>query len=366
MAVASVRDSLVLLRQSVGNFIGAQVEQQKGVEPNIHLEAARDVSLGIENALVAYDYPGVLSVPADKVTAAVSGQLKQLQEIVTLLEAKNNREVLGLYSRVQQLIFSLGLRSWQPRLTGTWPRQVYVVNNGFEVSFAGLFQDAVAYKAACLVVGEDRFELKNGTSANDRLYFAVKLRPGYIPDTALNNCHVIKATLEVDYLMHRMLSFARKAKYEVSIGMQPLLACNATVKYSKKEVVREDKRPQQSATFTISREKLKVEGPIVNHFRVGPTPGWKISGTPIILIGEAASDVPQDKYTDDYINIELNLPADQQKIEAHAEFVESQPVIEEREFSQTVPLKWGVPFDFESPTFNITIKPLDGPEVVLT
>jgi hypothetical protein len=84
------------------------------------------------------------------------------------------------------------------------------------------------------------------------------------------------------------------------------------------------------------------------------------------LIGEAASDVPQDKYTDDYINIELNLPADQQKIEAHAEFVEFQPVIEEREFSQTVPLKWGVPFDFESPTFNITIKPLDGPEVVLT
>ncbi len=366
MSVSSVRNNLLLLRQEVHKFISSEMEQQKGADLNAHLEAARDVSVAIENAFVAYDYPGVLALTTDKVTATVTHQLDELRMIVSQLTAKNAREVVGLYSRVHQLMFELKLQNWQSCLSGAFPRHVYVTRNRFQISFTGNFKDAIAYKAAELVIGEDRFKFDTQKSTESKLYFVVQLREGCLPDSALKNCYVLKGRLEVDYNLGHWMSWARKATYEVYMGIFPLAPGEGTLTYPKREVVRQDQRVYKSANFTIRPEGAEASLLVEKHIVVLPSPGWKITGVPRVVTKDYTTDVAQDQYTADQVNVKLSLPAGQPKLKAHVEFQESQDVIEDRDHTQPLTLKWDEPFDFESPTFTIRYKTLEGTDLVLT
>jgi hypothetical protein len=362
VSTSTVRNTLVSMRQSVDKFITTEIEQQKVGGINTHLEAARQVSLGIENAMVAYNWPGDL----DKATALapphVAKQLVELSKLINELKVKNDKGILDLYSRVQGFILSLNLHSWEPRYAGTLHQHVYVKNNCFDVCFTGLFKDAVAYNGAQLSVGENKGTLTQSTEG--RLNFSVKLGDNYLHEKTLHQPYLLKASLEVGYNLRGW--FPKKAQYDVYIGLRPLLAANATLSCIHRNQLENKKQTKMSPTFTIDREKLKIEGPIVNQLTFSATPGWQITGTPKMVLGDTFEEVSTDKYSMHSVGLELSLGPDQQKIEGYVEFEESQPVYKETIETQPISLKWGVPFQFEAPAFKLNIKPLEGEEVELT
>lgn len=358
MAAASntVRDTMVSFRKSVDTFINTEMQRQQGVRTD--LEAARNVSLAIENAMVLYSWPGTLDLPTHKAPDDAAKQLVELSKLVTDLTSKKT-DILTLYQRAQSFIVALQFHSWEPRLAGTLHPHVYVKGNCFEVSFKGLFENAVAYNAARLVVGQDKLTPTQATK--ERLNFSVKLRKNYLPEKALNQCCLIKASLEVGYNHGSWMSYPKTAQYEVYIGLYPLLAAQATVISSIKERIEDKKQTTRSPTFMFSGENQTS-----NSISYHATPGWTISGVPKLVIDEISDEISSDKYSGTRVDLQLSVTADRKETKAYVEFEESQPAFVSTESTHTVSLKWDEPFNFEAETFKINIKPLEGAEVELT
>ncbi|HEX4840424.1 MAG TPA: hypothetical protein VFU89_08295, partial [Rhabdochlamydiaceae bacterium] len=261
--------------------------------------------------------------------------------------------------RAQSFIVALQFHSWEPRLAGTLHPHVYVKKNCFEVSFKGLFENAVAYNAARLVVGQDKFTPTQ--AAKERLNFLVKLRKDYLPDKALNQCCLIKASLEVGYNHGSWMSYPKTAQYEVYIGLHPLVAAQATVNSSIKQRIEDKKQTTRSPTFMFSGENQTS-----NSISYHATPGWTILGVPKIVVDEVSDEIVKTNYSDTRVDLQLSVTADRKETKAYVEFEESQPAFEKKESTQDVSLQWGEPFVFEAETFKINIKPLEGAEVELT
>jgi len=335
------------------------MRQQQGVGINNHVEAARNVSLGIENAMVAYDYPGILNLATNQAKAPVPMQLAELSKIVTTLKEKKEQEFLTLYQRVQCFILSLDLHSWEPRLAGTLHSHVYVKKNCFEVFFNGMFKNAVAYNEARLIVGKSEFKPKQ--AADDRLNFSVTIPSNYLSEKAHNQYCVIKASLEVGYNHGALITYPRKAQYEVYIGLYPLNAAQATVNSTTKVPIENKKQKTRSPMFTISGENKTS-----NTLSYCATPGWTISGTPSLVINDVSEEISKEKYTESRVDLQLSVNSGNKEIRAFVEFEESHPAFEDKLSTHEVSLKWDEPFEFEAETFKIHIKSLEGAEVELT
>ncbi len=337
------------------------------------IDAAREVKLAVGNAFVAYNYAGTLDKLEEEVDGNVKDQLEDLRNMVGVLVSRRNSEILGLYARAQSFIQSLKLQSWQPKLTGVTPRYCYIVGNTLTVSFSGLFDYAAKHKSAVLQLGKDRFKvaetiLIDGVStkvSKESLSFVVQLPPEALMETS-QKCRIMRAVLEVDYDVGTVSTHPKMASYEVSIGVYPLGPGEVNLKYSKREVVRVDQRTFKSSTFSLSRKGLSAEGTIQKQFRVLPTPDWKITGTPQIHVEGITVDFPADRFTPDHVDVVLSLPTGQDKVKGHVEFDETHEVVEVKEHSEVVSLKWGESFYFNAPTFTATLKDFEGKESVLT
>jgi hypothetical protein len=122
----------------------------------------------------------------------------------------------------------------------------------------------------------------------------------------------------------------------------------------------------KSPIFSLSRKDFGSEETIQRHFRVLPTPGWQITGTPQIYVEDIAIDFPPYRFTPDYVDVVLSLPVGEDKVEGHIVFDETHEVVEVKEHSEVVSLKWGDKVDFTAPTFTATVKDFEGKESVLT
>lgn len=372
------------LKERVGGIINNPMASPSEALVDPIVDAAREVSMAIENALVAYDYSTICLKQENAVDNVIKKQLAELREMVTVLESKRTAEITGLYASVQRFILSPNLQpSWQPKYTGITPRYAYIVQGQLVVTISGCFAHAVKYNKATLKVDNASFPLsatflKNGVlteTTSESLSFTVQASEAMLNPLS-RKCRVIKGELEVEYNSGSIFNSYQKATYDVYLGIYPPGPGDVILRYEKREVIKEDKRTTQSAKFSLSRNDIKVEGPVTSNFTLRPSKGWTISGTPKLHIRSkvkdstevqtAESDAPEGTFAADHIDASLTLLENQTKVKGYFHFDEVQDVMGEQLHTKSLPLKWEENFDFEASTFRVELKPFEGPDIVLT
>lgn len=342
--------------ESLTNSVNTVIEQESAIPgENSHFEAARDVSMAIGNAVVAYGYPGILEVLEEKVEASVQDRLAELRSMVALLESRQTAESVSLFSRVQMFIHALPLAKWQPKLTGISPRCVALIGGSYQVSFLGEFQHAGSYKSAKLILGEDYLKLTPHTTENT-LSFLAPFPLGCFSSISQDNWHTLKGTLKVEYYVGGWFNSYRTASYPIHVRTYPAGPGRIKVTYPKL-TSRIVEKLHRSATFSVSRKDFPEEQLIERALVVLPSPGWKISGP---IYPKGLNDLSKVQSFRGQVYVTLCLPADQDKVKTHIEFTETKEEQVEIEHSEWVKLKWGGYVGFETSKLHVELESFDG------
>ncbi len=345
--------------ESLRGSVNAVIEQENDVAGESPVfEAARDIRLAIGNAFVAYEYPDWLKLLEDKVDAAVQRQFAELKSMVAALESRRSAEIVSLHSRVQLFINSLPLADWQPKLTGVAPRCVPIIGGAYKISFLGCFQYAGSTMSATFVLDECRLIAALPTR-EDCLSFIAPYPLGCFPKLSYEKWHTMKGKLEVEYCVGGWFNPYRKAVYEIDVRIFPLGPGPMTVTYPKivESVV---ERLYKSLTFIISSQDFAPGQPKEREMVILPSKGWKISGSPRVILHKEADCKACVRYSQDQVSLRFCLLEDEERAEAHVEFTEAQTERVEKEHTEQVKLKWGGYVGFESPTIRAELECFNG------
>ncbi len=351
ITVAKVLDNL---SQMVESFISREMVPPL-LDKNSNILAARAVSMAIDNAAVAYDYPGILKLMEDKVEATVRAQLAELRKMVDVLQSKQGGELLSLHSRVQQFIFSLSLADWQPKLTRIQPEYAYIeVEKELMLRFEGLFRCAASLRPQRpeLSLANSRITFYPQGSKDESLKFSLPTKELAFSESAHTNCYLVKGMLSVFYSPAAGRA-SLKALYHVHLLTFPLSLGEIKLTYSEMVVACVVQQHFRSATFKLDRKDFGHGQLIEREIIVKPSHGWQISSTPQIHSKGAVEEVLKEQFNEMQASVKLSLPADQEEVVSHVEFDERQNEMREQPHEEMVKLQWGMTFSFEASSYHI-------------
>jgi hypothetical protein len=246
------------------------------------MDAANDVQCAVDNARVAWTYPGYLEKYMDRVDQVVQQRLKELdQMILDLLASK----IEGIRGRSLLFISRLGLNDeWQPTLNpGIDP--VLITKDDLVVVFKGRFKHVKKTPRPQFVVYFNRRPFgamaSEGNITETSVTIGIDPKSLIFSETAQRHFHYIKASFTTQYESGSWTSNIRNARYTLRIGAYPLTPGIIRTLGNPKWLY---KRRIRSMTFSLQRVDFLREDKLIREIVVQPTKGWKLAAKPNALL----------------------------------------------------------------------------------
>jgi hypothetical protein len=342
------------------------------------LEVARGAFLAIGNTFTALGYQAVLESMVDTVAKTVNEQLDTLAGIVTDLGTAEGFSLVNMSGRIDRFINTLGLASWQPKLTGlSHSYGVVTHDNKFKVSISGGFK--------CFVKGNGEYTLKivhekipvikkNDARTGYSLDFEVQAPDvSFFDANAASSGHYLIAQLDVKYWVPFTNAFSVAGRHFLShsrilLGFLPLEIGEITVEATNQGIVGIDEESFRSGDYTLSRKNFEAGKEVVISQDIRTPEGWRIrEASAQRHLAGVASPISINLVGSRAITLVQTLPAAEEgDITEYVTCTYEKDRIGDVKDTKKVRLRWGQTERIAASTANVTYKPFDGsPEITI-
>jgi hypothetical protein len=343
-----VASALYQYRTSLEKFVDEEIQQSKTLI-NPYIDAATDLSCTITHMELAFEKANVLDQLVEEVDSVTRHRLNFIRGELEELRQREPLYLPNLASCVRALTPTLNLPAGYPQVTGMTHRYVFVVNDGFKVTFVGAFDQALAAGKTHLIVDKQTSKCELEITPHAVAAKVTGLSNDMYPQGAMHNTHFLKLTLQVPYLAGKV----KQASFSMWTGVFPLSPGEISLTYPKLQVVKVHEQHFRTGNITLSRPS-EVPGPI--HFSRMTRPlldGWKVKGAPTLHIGGETLQLPKENYSPDAIHVEPELTEKDSECTYHLEFDATKEDVEMKPHTEKVALKWGKKFSFTAESFEV-------------